>query len=449
MFYKILNKQKKLISKKDCLIIGVSGGPDSMGLLHFLISIKEKYELNLYVAHVNHHTRDEENTYEETLIKKYCEKHHIPLYIANFRFSNQNNFHEEARNFRLNFFLQLTSELNGNKIVLAHHQDDQVETILFKVARGNHISGYLGMKDDYKINDDINLIRPLLDITKQEIYTYCQENHVPYAVDSSNFKNKYTRNRIRNQIIPIFKEIQPDFNSKIIQFQEQLKEVSDFIEANMIKLVKEIIILTEKDRIILDLNKLRNVHIALLRNILFYAIDEVSNNQLELTYEKVKNLLKIINNDKPNVIFNLGRNYYCLKEYEKLIFQYGENDCEGYSIEINEFKEYLLPNGLKINVKKVREKAKITNKSLFLCYNSTILPLVIRTKLDGDYIKTKIGKKKVNRIFIDEKIPMSLRKTWPLLVDREGNVLWVIGIQKPEFNQLFSDKEFLSIEVLN
>ncbi len=449
MFLKVLDKQKKIINKKDSLIVGVSGGPDSMGLLHFLISIKDKYDLKINVAHVNHHTRDNENIYEENLIKSYCENQSIPIFIANFKYSNQHNFHEEARNFRLDFFLKLANKLNSNKIALAHHQDDQIETILFKILRGNHLSGYVGMKESFNINEEISLIRPLLDVTKQEILAYCKEKNVPYAIDSSNFKNKYTRNRIRNQIVPIFKELQPDFNSKIIQFQEQLKEASDFIELNTIKLIQEMIILIEKDRIILDLNKLKKVHIALLRNILFYVMDELSKNKFELTYEKIKNLINIINNDKPNVTFNLGKNYYCLKEYEKLIFQFGKDDCKGYSIEIDEFKEYLLPDGMKISVKKVLEKAKITNKSMNLCYNSTILPLIIRTKQEGDYIKTKIGKKKINRIFIDEKIPVSLRRTWPLLVDGEGNILWVIGIQKSNFTELVCDREYLSIEVLN
>ncbi len=449
MFYETIINKDHGIELNDRLVIGVSGGPDSMGLLHFLISIQNKFNLNLFVAHINHHTRGKENDDEEQLIQDFCAKYKIPCYIADFKKSGLENFHEEARKYRYDFFLHLTKEMNGNKIVLAHHQDDQVETILFKIARGNHINGYLGMKNSLVLENHIKVIRPFLNVKKNDIIEYCQENNVPYAIDSSNLMNKYTRNHIRNQIIPLFKEIQPDFNHKIIQFQEQLAEVDDFLKQNTKMLLKEMIISAEQDRIILDLNKLKTIHIALIRYILLEVVNELLDHSFDLTYEKIKNLLNIIYNGKPNVTFDLGKKLYCIKEYDKLIFEIGEKEYPGYYLELNEFKDYNLPNGTIIRIKKVEEKAKTNNKTLFLCYNSTIWPLVIRTKKNGDYIETKIGKKKINRVFIDAKIPMNLRKTWPLLIDKDGNVEWVIGLQKPDFNQFSNCQELLLIEVLN
>ncbi|QVK17991.1 tRNA lysidine(34) synthetase TilS [Mycoplasmatota bacterium] len=442
-------KEDNCIGLNDCLIVGVSGGPDSMGLLHFLISIQSKYNLSLFVAHINHHTRKEENQKEELMIRDYCDKHHIPFYVGHFRKSGSNNFHEEARNYRYNFFVDLTKKLNANKIVLAHHEDDQIETILFKITRGSHINGYLGMKNCFEIEKNITVVRPFLDVKKSEIIDYCETNQVPYAIDSSNLTNKYTRNHIRNRIIPLFKEIQPDFNHKIMQFHDQLSEVDDFLKQNAKILMKEMIISSEKDRIILDLNKLRNTHIALIRVILLAVVNEVYQDPFYLTYEKVKNLLNIINNNKPNVTFDLGKNLYCVKEYDKLIFEVGQREYEEYELVIDEFKDYELPNGMKLRVKKLEEKAKINNKSLILCYNRIIWPFVVRTRKQGDFIKTKIGRKKVNRLFIDAKIPINLRKTWPLLVDKDGNILWVIGIQKYNFNQYTPCDEMILIEVLN
>ncbi len=448
MIYENILNQNNLIELNDRLVIGVSGGPDSMGLLHFLMSLQEKYQLTLYVAHVNHHTREEENTKEEEMIQKFCALYQLPLYVGHFNKRGKKNFHEEARDYRYQYFLQLAKKLEANKIVLAHHEDDQVETILFKIARGNHISGYIGMKKSFMIDDNITIIRPFLNVTKSDILSYCHKYQVPFMIDSSNFKNIYTRNYIRNNIIPTFDEIQSDFSNKIMQLHDQLVEVDDYLKQNSKILLKEMIISCEKDRIILDVSKLKNTHIAIIRYILLSVVNELCEESFELTYEKLKNLINIIHSEKPNITFDLGNQMYCVKAYNKISFEIGQKDYEAYGIIIDDFKDYDLPNGMILRVKKVEEKRKFNNKSLILCYNSTIWPFTVRTRKKGDEIKTKIGTKKVNRIFIDAKIPVNMRKTWPLLVDKQGHVLWVIGIQKPDFSLLPNGEENVMIEVL-
>ena len=449
MFYEKKLLQRGIISVHDNIVVGVSGGPDSMALLHYVIRIKNKYKLTISVAHINHHTRADENEKEKLMIIDYCKTNKIPYYIGDFRKQSGSNFHEAARNFRYNFFIEIANKVSANKIALAHHQDDQVETILFKISRGNHLGGYVGMREVIDLDNNLKIIRPLLNFTKSEIIDYCAKNNVSYAIDSSNFSNKYTRNSIRNKIVPLFKEIQPDFNNKIIQFHEQLNEVNDYLAVNAKILIKEMIISNEKDRIILDLNKLQKTHVTLIRVILLNVVNQLTKAKFNLTYEKFKNLFNIIFNQKPNITFNLGKNMYCIKAYDRLCFRIGLDHIKKYEIVVNEFKNYQLPNGMIIDVKKVKEKAKINNKTLILCYNSTVWPLVIRTRQNGDYIQTKIGKKKVNRIFIDAKIPINLRVSWPLLVDKYGKVIWVIGIQKPDIEPFHNNEQLIKIQVLN
>ncbi len=449
MFYEKKLLQRGIISVHDNIVVGVSGGPDSMALLHYFIRIKNKYKLTISVAHINHHTRADENEKEKLMIIDYCKTNKIPYYIGDFRKQSGSNFHEAARNFRYNFFIEIANKVSANKIALAHHQDDQVETILFKISRGNHLGGYVGMREVIDLDNNLKIIRPLLNFTKSEIIDYCAKNNVSYAIDSSNFSNKYTRNSIRNKIVPLFKEIQPDFNNKIIQFHEQLNEVNDYLAVNAKILIKEMIISNEKDRIILDLNKLQKTHVTLIRVILLNVVNQLTKAKFNLTYEKFKNLFNIIFNQKPNITFNLGKNMYCIKAYDRLCFRIGLDHIKKYEIVVNEFKNYQLPNGMIIDVKKVKEKAKINNKTLILCYNSTVWPLVIRTRQNGDYIQTKIGKKKVNRIFIDAKIPINLRVSWPLLVDKYGKVIWVIGIQKPDIEPFHNNEQLIKIQVLN
>ena len=150
-------------------------------------------------------------------------------FIGHFQYQKQDNFHNEARSFRYRFFYQTAKKIKANKIVLAHHLDDQIETILFKIIRGNNLKGYIGMNDKIELKENIAIIRPLLGITKQKLLIIVK-NQVPFMVDSSNYSNKYTRNYIRNNIIPLLQKLQPDLNNKIMQFHEQLKEVSDYLE---------------------------------------------------------------------------------------------------------------------------------------------------------------------------------------------------------------------------
>ncbi|NLG81872.1 MAG: tRNA lysidine(34) synthetase TilS [Bacilli bacterium] len=438
-----------LIKKGDSIVIGVSGGADSMALLAILLSLREKWQLKLFVAHVNHHTRGYENEQEAQLIAAYCNRYQIPFYIGHFHKSGSENFHDEARKFRYEFFVKVAKTCGANKIALAHHEDDQVETVLFKIMRGNQLGGYVGMKSTYEIEQGIHVIRPLLSLTKQALITYCETNDIPYLVDSSNLSDKYARNFLRNRIIPLFKELQPDFNTKIIQLHEQLSEVDAFLQKNAQILSKELIILTEQERIILDCNKLKTIPLTVLRVILLNVIKKLNEVDLELTYEKTNTLINIINSTKPNLYYDLGKNIYCVKAYDKISFQKGLPKVEEYAIIIDELKEYMLPNGMKIRLKKVEEIAKTNNKKLFLCYNSTIWPLMIRTRLTGDYINTQVGRKKVNRVFIDEKIPAQERKTWPLLVDRNDNVLWVIGLQKCDYRAFPKCGEYIEIEIIS
>lgn len=426
-------KDNNLIEAQDNLIVAVSSGPDSMCLLHFLLYYKNRYKLdniNIYVAHVNHQTRGDENTTEENLLKNYCLINKIPVIVENFHMLSKNNFHQEARNFRYEFFLKLCRKFNGNKIVLAHHQDDQVETVLFRIIRGNTLDGYTGIKAKLEINEQVNVIRPFLNITKQEIMQYCKEYNIPYAIDSSNLESKYTRNYIRNQIIPKIKEIQPDFNKKIIQLKQQLTEVNEYLYQNAKTNYERLIISKDDNKITLDLESLKMVHNSIVRLIILNVINDLTNNSLKISYEKLNQLMNIIHNRKPNITFDLGLDHYCIKEYDLIIFQKQKPIINDYLIYIDEFKEYQLPNNMKISVKIIEEKAKMNNNSLILCYNSTMWPLILRTKNSGDSIKTEIGTKKINRVFIDKKISEYKRKSWPILTDRNNNVLWVIGIQK-------------------
>jgi tRNA(Ile)-lysidine synthase len=298
------------------------------------------------------------------------------------------------------------------------------------------------------IDNNIELRRPMLMISKSEVLAYCHKYSVKYAIDSSNLEDHYTRNKIRNRIIPILNEVQPDFSDKIIQFRSQLLEASEYLYNEARKYYNDSI-LENENKIHLDLHKIKQLPTAIARLIITFAINDLTEDQLSVSFEKINYILELMNHEKPNVMTNLGKNFFLIKAYNEFIFQHGQNNENEFMMVIDAFKEYTLPNGVKIMVKKIQEKAKINNNSLILCYNSTMWPLVLRTRKNGDKIKTSFGHKKISRLFIDAKIPADKRSSWPILTNQSDYILWVIGLQKAE-NILECEKttQYILIEVI-
>ena len=222
---KVLETIKKynLLQEKDTVIVAVSGGPDSMCLLNALVNLKEKLKLNkIAVAHVNHMLREEAQ--EETeYVKKYCENKNIEIYIkyANIKEISENNKISEetaGREERYKFFEEIESKINANKIAIAHNLNDNAETVLMHFIRGTGINGLTGIKP-YR---DGKYIRPLIECDRKEIEEYCKEKKLNPRYDKSNLDNNYTRNKIRNLLIPELKE---NYNPNIISGINKLSRI--------------------------------------------------------------------------------------------------------------------------------------------------------------------------------------------------------------------------------
>ena len=172
----------------DVIVVGCSSGPDSMALVDMLLKIREKYQLCLVIAHVNHNVRKE--SYEEAeYLKEYCDLNNLLFESMVIEEYGDDNFHNEARNIRYNFFENLVKKYNANYLMTAHHGDDLIETILMRMVRGSNLNGYSGFKE-VVLMDGYKIVRPLIHYTKQELEDYVRENNVKYYVDSSNDKDK-------------------------------------------------------------------------------------------------------------------------------------------------------------------------------------------------------------------------------------------------------------------
>ena len=191
-----------LIQNGDKIVIGVSGGPDSICLLHILNSLKEKYNLQLFVAHINHQIRENAKI-DEQYVSQFCKKIDVPLFVLhtdvlNIAKQEKISTEEAGRNERYKFFDEILKKTKSNKIAIAHNSNDKAETVIMNILRGSGISGLKGIEP----KRDNKYIRPLIETTREEIEKYCKDNNLETRHDESNDENLYNRNKIRNIVIP-------------------------------------------------------------------------------------------------------------------------------------------------------------------------------------------------------------------------------------------------------
>ena len=202
----------------DAIVVGVSGGPDSMTLLHVLKSLKKELDIRIICAHVNHNQRKESDE-EEAYVREYCRKNDILFECIKIEKWGDDNFENEARSVRYKFFEELVENFNAKFLMTAHHADDLIETIMMRIVRGSTLKGYSGFSKVVK-KDNYKIVRPFITLTKDEIMEYAEKNDIKYFIDSSNLEDKHTRNRYRHQLLPFLKKENPNVHKKFLKFSE-------------------------------------------------------------------------------------------------------------------------------------------------------------------------------------------------------------------------------------
>ena len=231
--------QNNLIQKNDKIVIGVSGGPDSMCLLDILYCLKEKLQIELVVSHINHGIRQEAE--EETVyVQEYCQKRNIPMFVKRVNVKQlakeeKLGTEEMGRNIRYNFFEEVAKNVGANKIATAHNLNDNAETVLMNILRGTAVSGLKGIEISRQ-NNKLTYIRPLRECSRAEIEQYCKQANLNPKIDKTNLENIYTRNKIRNKLIPYLME---DFNPNIIESLNRLSNLAKQDEEYFEEIVKE------------------------------------------------------------------------------------------------------------------------------------------------------------------------------------------------------------------
>ena len=417
--------------ENDKIVVGCSTGPDSMALVDMLLKIRDKYKLDLIIAHVNHNIRKE--SYEEAeFMKEYCEENNLIFESMVIEDYGDDNFHNEARNIRYNFFENLVHKYDANYLMTAHHGDDLVETVLMRIVRGSNLNGYSGFKSIVDM-DDYYIVRPLIFYTKAELEEYDKENNVKYYIDSSNSKDKYTRNRYRKYVLPFLKEEEKDVHLKFLKFSNTLNEASKFIDKARNRAINRVI---EDNKIIID--KFIEEDIYIQREILYYLLSDFYQDDLILLGDRhIDLILNLIHSNRANSFINLPNEVLARKNYNEFELVREIDSISSYEIEFDNC--VMLPNNKKIE--KIEDTSDNSNNICRLDSSEVVLPLIVRTRKIGDKMAVKglNGTKKVKDIFIDKKISLEDRDKWPIVLDSSGKVVWIPGIKKSKFDKKKTD----------
>ncbi len=324
---KIINNIKKynLIENGDKVIVGVSGGPDSISLLDVLLKIKKEeiINFNLIVCHVNHMIRKEAGDDEE-YVKNYCKKNNITFYSKKIeveKIAKQEKIgtEEAGRKERYNFFYDILKKENANKIATAHTKNDNVETVLMNIIRGSSTSGLVGIEPIRE-----KLIRPLFNCERKEIEKYCKENNLNPRIDKTNFENTYTRNKIRNMLIPY---IQQNFNPNIIDSIDRLsslaKEENKYMENTVIKCFQDLKIEDkeiEGNVIVLDLKKFNSLEGVIKNRIVLYTINVLLGTRKGIEKKNIDDIIKLCSNNIGNKFLIPTKGLKILVKSKKIFF---------------------------------------------------------------------------------------------------------------------------------
>lgn len=412
---------KNNIRKNDIVVVGVSGGADSMCLLYLLqkiIPVK-----NIVCVHINHNIR-KESILEEQFVKEYCENNNIKFETITFDKGKQNE--SILRKKRYNFFDKVVTKYKAKYLLTAHHGDDLIETILLRLTRGSTIKGYAGIELK-SIRNNYEILRPLLYVTKKEIIDFVDSNNITYVNDESNFKDDYTRNRYRHYVLPFLKKENKDVHLKYLKFNSELLEYYNYVNEIVQKNIKEFY-----NNGVYNLERFNLEQKLVKRKILEEILRLLYIDNLELITDKhVNSILELVS--KNNGSLNLPNNLIVEKSYNNLIFTYNNKE-ERYEF------DYILENSIsfpfgELNV--IEDSTDNSNFCIKLDSTEIALPLHVRTRRNGDKIEVKNlnGTKKVKDILIDEKISPKAREKIIILTDNEDNILWIPGIKKSRFDK--------------
>lgn len=417
-----------MISMGDSIVVGVSGGADSVALLALLCSLREKMKLTLTVVHVNHGIRGDEAKRDENYVFSLCNYLNVECIIkqcdvVSISKNEKISLELAGRNERYKAFYEIAKEKSANKIAVAHNKNDSAETILIKLTRGCSLNGLRGISP---INGII--IRPLIETSRQDIENYLASKSISYVTDSTNNENIYTRNIIRNCVIPQLEKINPGFINTLYANSKNISCDDDFIE-NCAAKYYEKCVLVSNESVIVKFPDTEILDNAVKKRILLYAYSKINGDKNDI---EQKHIDILINASSTGKIYNISGDVSVATEYGKLIFRKNntlQKACD-YCISIGDVngREYGV-NNIRIKFELIDNTGMRDKNCIYVDYGKLFgKKLILRNRRDGDkFIPYGMNSfKKLKKFFIDLKIPKQIRDTVPILC-ADDEIAAVIG----------------------
>jgi tRNA(Ile)-lysidine synthase len=422
---------ENLITQGMKLVIGVSGGADSIVLLYLLYHLRTNMHLSLVAVHINHNLRGAESDADEQFVKKLCSHLNIPTVVRSVTFESKADLENQARNKRKEILLQIMASYKFDKIALAHQKNDQAETVLMNLVRGSGITGLGGIK---VLTDTI--IRPLLTFSRAEIEEYLTANKYEWRYDKSNDETQFTRNRIRKELLPW---IESNLNQSVVDrlaLQANTFQMADnFLKTKTVKLLKKMTLEDIPEQIVLDLVLLKKLTEIEQFYILRSCYATLSKTDHEFFMHSFEEIRRLFNSDGSKQT-RLAHNIWILKQYDELVITTLDPDAETTEVQelvIDDERTHFVFLNWRFTLKYLKNIPKNIDNTQFkhnilIDLNQVTLPFKLRTRQIGDrFIPTGMtSEKKLKEFFIDEKVPKLDRDKVPILTDAE-KIIWIVG----------------------
>jgi tRNA(Ile)-lysidine synthase len=430
---------KGLIVPGDKVLVGVSGGADSIALLHVLHWFSSIQKYSLIVVHINHMARGKDSDADADFVESVAEKLKLPFYLKKIdvrieRLQLKTSFQDAARIIRYQFFEEILKAVGGNKVALGHSADDQVETILMNIVRGTGLKGLTGIPQVRGY-----IIRPFLEIHRKDLKIYLEEKDISFRDDSSNWDKKYLRNRIRHELIPHLETYNPGVK-KCLQEMSGIAREEDSLLSQMVRDIfkqKSRLLEGNEKNIVWDIDDFQSYPIALRQRLVREIFCRITGDMQAITAHHVQQIINLFNSPKSGKALNIPRGVTVTCSYGSVLFSKGIGDiCENEPlvtpISVPGTTE-LLEGNIRIQTQILADKRDFSSldsgRQAFLDLGETGLVIKARFFREGDRFCPlgMTGNKKVKSFFIDRKVPRSMRSQIPILTNANDDIIWVYG----------------------
>lgn len=412
-------EKNNLLTHGKTVIVALSGGADSVTLLDVL----QKLDYQCIAAHCNFHLRGDESVRDEIFVQNLCKAKNIPLFVQHFeteKFAKENKISIEmaARQLRYRWFEELLLENNAQAIAVAHHQDDNIETFFLNIFRGTGLKGLGGIRAKNK-----NIVRPLLNVNRADIENYIKVNNLNYITDSSNFDNKYKRNKIRNEILPLLQTLNPSIENTTLDEINVFKGIYNIYE-NVIENIKNEILISENNIVKIHINNLLEQNEK--ETILFEIIKDYGFN-----FSQAQQIVETLNAVSGKLFYS--KTHQLVKDRKFLIIKENKLNFNNKECQINlDCSEIFNPIHLKIKkYSKTNEFIiKKDKHTIQIDYNKITFPLKLRRWNKGDefYPFGMKKRQKLSDFFINNKLNI-FEKNDTFVLTSEENIAWIVGLR--------------------